>query len=725
MMKKNKIRSGLLVVACLISLSNPVWSQTIQEGISLYNQGNYQKAIEVLKQASSKDPTNPEPHLWLSKSYEALFDIDKSLAENQLYESLKATYKKPSATPTPTPKPKETPLIDPDEEDEELKGVLAAPIPNLDEKFINEQVSNRELTETGNKKPLNIDEIKMLFSQVPGEDADNLPQFTKRLEIMKLYNIASHQDEILLKKADADQAKRDLMPILSRYESESNPSKKFSFEKELKRIKRKFLKSVGDLTVLINKPVYTHTDPLSIEYFNHLDIPKEIFLRDMNNKKANLNEFLKDAENNIRASNNDLSKFYEEIKNLKVKEEWLSGSVPENLSDAEKTALDQYNEKQTRISELTESIANYRIEEKVLIDSISKINKVLETVKVEPTKNIVPKTTEAPTSEVKPEPSESSTSSNAVGNSFREVSPILVGERYTIHFTAISADSRFAAVESEESNGEIKIWELSTAKPTGQIFKMDQQAKTIAFSPNGKMIAAGELNGKIWIWDYSSGKLLKKLDNKKSTDSLLFDPESKFLITDGFSKINVWNIQTGKNISPIKDTIPVKYIRLHPSGGYIVTANGYGNGSASKEINVWDILNGKRILNLKHTNANANIGIFTEDGKNVVTSDWDVVKVWNNSGVLTKTVEVISAEEKKKRMSIKDITASPDGKFIAVALGVLPGNPSRVKILETNKFTEVQTLTIDKYGLEQLAFSPDSRYLLGRIYGGILHVWKR
>lgn len=86
--KKSFILSSLIA---FFSLSS--YASSLDDGINSYKSGNYEKAIELLKKASKDDPENPDPHLWLSKAYEATLEIDKVFPETKLYNELKAKKK--------------------------------------------------------------------------------------------------------------------------------------------------------------------------------------------------------------------------------------------------------------------------------------------------------------------------------------------------------------------------------------------------------------------------------------------------------------------------------------------------------------------------------------------------------------------------------------------------------------------------------------------------------
>lgn len=105
----------LLLFLLLINIFIPVAkASNLDEAISAYNSQNYEEALDLLDTEIKANPNNPENYKWLAKTYEAMFNISKSLEAYKNYEKLKrnqdanaipSLIPTPSATPRPTPKP--------------------------------------------------------------------------------------------------------------------------------------------------------------------------------------------------------------------------------------------------------------------------------------------------------------------------------------------------------------------------------------------------------------------------------------------------------------------------------------------------------------------------------------------------------------------------------------------------------------------------------------------
>ena len=74
------------------------------------------------------------------------------------------------------------------------------------------------------------------------------------------------------------------------------------------------------------------------------------------------------------------------------------------------------------------------------------------------------------------------------------------------------------------------------------------EALTVAFSPDGSMLAAAGFGKAFLVWDARTGNLLHSLEGPKRTTrrSTVFSPDSKTLIGCGDDGVvHLWNAQTG------------------------------------------------------------------------------------------------------------------------------------------------------------------------------------
>lgn len=199
-------------------------------------------------------------------------------------------------------------------------------------------------------------------------------------------------------------------------------------------------------------------------------------------------------------------------------------------------------------------------------------------------------------------------------------------------------------------------------KQTAEIKLISEVINYIAFSPNGKLIATGENNGAIKLWN-SSGKLINEIakGQKTTVDTEWLKLDNEFIEVMGFSYdwnyiltknnkniMKVWN-RSGKLLSQINfSESTLRYVRFSVNNKYITTVknlkkiNSFTVTKTNTELDkdekiesivqVWN-LSGKKVLEIKNFRSNVRFSWLSPDEKFLITVEENgTAKLWDITG---------------------------------------------------------------------------------------------
>jgi WD40 repeat protein len=279
---------------------------------------------------------------------------------------------------------------------------------------------------------------------------------------------------------------------------------------------------------------------------------------------------------------------------------------------------------------------------------------------------------------------------------------------------AFSPDGRVLATGGRE--GTVRFWDISGGQPVGAPLAGHTGAVFgVAFSPDGQRLATASDDTTVRLWDIRSGQPVGAplTGHTGAVFSVAFSPDGQRLATaSDDTTVRLWDTRSGQSVrGPLTGhTDQVWSVAFSPDGQRLASA------SSDKTVRLWDIRTGQPVGAplTGHTSWVFSVA-FSPDGRYLASAGNDTtVRLWD-----IRTGQPAGGPLTGHTVVVRSVAFSPDGQLLASA-----GNDTTVRLWDIRTGQPAGgPLTGHTYGVSSVAFSPDGRYLATEGADGTVRLW--
>ena len=285
----------------------------------------------------------------------------------------------------------------------------------------------------------------------------------------------------------------------------------------------------------------------------------------------------------------------------------------------------------------------------------------------------------------------------------------LQGHTASVQSVAFAPDGKILASSSWDTT--IRIWDSATYQSLRTLKQHTAYVYGVAFTPNGKILVSTGRDKTIRIWDTSAWQCLRTLQgHTRSVYSIAFSPDGKtFASASDDNSVKMWDTVKGTCLRTLKGhPWSITGVAFAPDGKTLASA------SADSSVKIWCASMGGCLHTLRGHNAGVVSVAFAPNGKTLASASHDkTLRIWNPAkGTCMRTLE-------GHTQVVNSVTFAHDGKTLASA-----SDDKSVKIWDTNTWKCLRTLKGHTSPVLRVAFAPDGKTLASSGDDKSVKIWQ-
>jgi len=276
---------------------------------------------------------------------------------------------------------------------------------------------------------------------------------------------------------------------------------------------------------------------------------------------------------------------------------------------------------------------------------------------------------------------------------------------------AFSPDGSLLASSSEDNT--VCLWDVASGLKVQTLTQHEASGNAghdIAFSPDGSVLAFAGSDLDVRFWDVEGAALgitIQVCYFGYGVNSLAFSPDGTMLATAGWlcGGVSLWDVATGDKIATLSDYVSPSFVTFSPDGTMLASVVFEENGN-DQTVLLWDVASKAVVREFPMGGAWPHSAAFSPDSNTLAIGDWDGhVTLWDIASG-SKILDIDCADS----TWVYDVAFSPDGMSLAFGSGSPWTEDGSISIVDVDSGQVVIALNGFRE-VRSVAWSPDGQTL--------------
>lgn len=282
---------------------------------------------------------------------------------------------------------------------------------------------------------------------------------------------------------------------------------------------------------------------------------------------------------------------------------------------------------------------------------------------------------------------------------------VLDGHASRVQSLAFSPDGELLASGSRDHR--VFLWNVATGTRLRELHGHSATVRSVAFSPDGELLASGSEDHDVRVWDVATGEDLRALIGHASkVTSVAFSPDGWLLVSASDQDILLWDLTTEAEPLEVSSGQLASPVAFSVDGQRLISTHG-------AELRMWDLATVRKSNLVGHTRMVMGV-TFDPDG-DVLVSGSDGEGVWIWDAATGERFAVLDLD----RDDVESVASSPDGESLAAGM-----DEGEIRLWnDSGRIFRTLEGHMDGKGVADLAYSPDGALLASASEDGTVRLW--